>query len=163
MRILLTDRGGRRFSNVAIAAASLVAAGTASAQFFPPQLPSDDFVWTWGRSLPEAEKRGFSDLDVRGSESSFQCHLTAKLSIASSRTASDLRQLENELRSSLFFIQTVANTMYYLEQSFDLDWAVLDCDKYEDDPDEATSAEREDKARERAERARERRRAREQE
>jgi hypothetical protein len=142
--------------------ASVFAAGAASAQFFPLQLPREDFIWTWGRRIPELENRRFPDLDIQGTEGGFRCELTAKLSPGNSMTQPEIRQLETDLRTNLYFVQAVANTMYYLDQGFDLEWGVLDCDKYEEETDEATRQEREDKARERAERARERRRERQQ-
>ena len=155
---------GRWLRSLPLLAVVVGVSGTAAAQFNPyTQLPSEDFIWTWGRRIPELEDRRFEDIDVRGNEAAFRCRLQAKLSPGSIMSDNEVRQLENDLQTNLFFVQAVANAMYYLDQCFDLDWAVLDCDKYQDDPDEATQQERENKAREKAERARERRRSRQEE
>ena len=62
----------------------------------------------------------------------------------------------------MFFVQAVANSMYYLELQRDLGYATLDCirPQVDRDADEEARTEREAKARERAARERERRRAR---
>jgi hypothetical protein len=136
----------------------------ASAQFgFPGQynLPQNDFRWVWGRDSEAAFSR-FEDFSIRGGESGFDCTLRGGLSPASRMSRVEIRDLESDLRTSLFFIQSSANAMYILDQQRDLDWAVLECAKQEAEERTAEeSAERESKARARAERRRDRRRARE--
>lgn len=148
---------------VALASA---AATTATAQFgLPMQLPENDFVWTWGRGQRQGAdaRRGIEDFNVIGNDGGFRCQLTGKMSISAGLGSSETRALEEQLRSSLFFIQDSAYTMNQYDSYRYIDWAVLDCKKPEANETEADLAEREAKARERAERARERRRARERE
>jgi hypothetical protein len=157
----------KRTVQLAAAIASLTAlvlvTPCANAQFgLPMQLPKEDFIWMWGK-LRDAQQTGFADFSITGGESGFRCELTGRLSPASGISAPEIRDLENYLRSSLFFIQEAATAMNQMEYNRSISWAQLNCDKYEDDPDEATSQEREDRARERAERKREQRRAREEE
>jgi len=139
--------------------------GFAAAQVrFPMQLPENDFVWTWGRANGLDDRRRFAeDFSVVGGEAGFRCELAGKMSLARGSTVTEMRDLENRLQTSLFFIQDTATLMYELDYYNDLDWAVLDCKKQEANETEADLQEREDKARERAERARERRRARDDE
>lgn len=139
--------------------------GLAAAQFgFPGvvNLPRNDFRWVWGDAEDALTGRS-RDFSINGNEAGFRCELTGSLSPASRMTRMEIRELEGNLRTSLFFIQSSANTMYILDQQRDIDWAVLDCAKQGDQ--ELTAEETqalEDKARERAERRRDRRRAREQ-
>jgi len=123
-------------------------------------LPDDDFRWNWGLSGPEAERFGSPDIEVRGSESFFQCELTAKTRTLS-MTMDEIRALEDEIRVALNFVYAVNEAMYYLDQSRRLDWAILDCEKYDAPPTSPEkSAEREAEAREKMLRELERRRAR---
>jgi len=137
-------------------------AGPAQAQFGIPGLvnyPNNDFKWVWGRER-ELTRRGFEDFSLGGYDGGFQCTLTGKLGPGSRITDSEVRAMENDLRTSSFFIQDAANAMYVLDQQRQIDWAELDCVKHVDDADAAELQEREDKARAKAERDRERRRAR---
>jgi hypothetical protein len=118
-----------------------------AAQFGMVTLPQDDFVWNWG---DVERRRGIEDFSVAGNEGRFRCELAGAFGPGSRLTSADARQLENELRSSLFFIQAAAQAMYVLDSRRDLDWATLDCQ--EPEPTEASEAERA----ERLERARER-------
>jgi hypothetical protein len=137
--------------------------GPAVAQLrLPMQLPENDFVWTWGRATGLADQRRLSeDFSMVGSEAGFRCELTGKMSLARGTSPTEMREFENRLQTSLFFIQDTANVMYQLDVYREIDWAVLDCKKPEANETEADLDEREAKARERAERRRERRRARE--
>lgn len=144
--------------------ALLLGASNAEAQAFPGfvNLPANNFVWIWGRR-DEALTRRSSDFAVSGNEAGFRCDLTVKQHPASRLTRADQRQLENNLRTSLAFIQDAANTMSILEQRREIDWAVLDCKKPTDeDLTEAERQERVDRALERARAEQQRRRAREQ-
>lgn len=141
-------------------------AATASAQLggFPLQLPENDFVWVWGRAQRgENGRRGIDDINIVASDGGFRCQFTAKMGIGSGMSPSEIRNLEEQLRSSLFFIQDTTYTMNVYDDYRRVDWAVLDCRKPEVNETEAELAEREAKARERAERRRERRRSREDE
>lgn len=148
----------------AVAAALLAATltpGPAAAQFGRINYPQNDFRWFWGRQGDELQRRGFADFDIRGTDAGFECTLEGSIHPGSRLSTREVRELENELRSSLFFIESAANTMYALDQRRDIDWAELDCVKSVDDASESELHEREQKALERAKRARERRRARE--
>ena len=123
-------------------------------------LPQNDFTWNWG---DEALARGGNrQLSMFGSESGFRCELNARMRLTSRLSRQDIRSLENSIRDNVFFVQAVANSMYYLEIQRDLGYATLDCvrPQVDRDQDEEARTEREEKARERAARERERRRAR---
>ncbi|MEO8465076.1 MAG: hypothetical protein ABI640_07015 [Gammaproteobacteria bacterium] len=124
------------------------------------QLPKDNFIWHWGNGREEAKQTGFADLDLQGSESTFQCHLTARFHASSDLGPTEIRQLESDLRTRLDFIYAVSQEMNYLDQMRSLDWATLDCKHPEATPfSEEKKAERENAAREKMLRELERRRA----
>jgi hypothetical protein len=126
-------------------------------------LPQNNFIWNWGDTVESGKRRGFADFDLDGGEAGFQCHLTARLRVSATASPTDVRQLENDLRTRLDFIYAASQTMNYLDQMRELDWATLDCKKPEPGPvDEAKRAEREDAAREKMLRELERRRAKQQ-
>jgi hypothetical protein len=121
--------------SIGTAAAVLVVAFVglpAHAQFgaFPVNLPKDDFTWNWG-DVERSRGRNFPDFSMTGNEGGFRCSLEGKLRLGSNYSPQAMRQLENDLRSSLYFIQEAANTMNSLDLRRDLDWATLDCDKPE--------------------------------
>lgn len=149
----------RRIRVCATMVVALLCAGPALAQFGQVNYPQSDFRWVWGNERDLA-RRGFEDFSVSGNDAGFQCTLKGRLHPGSRLTQTDIRALENELRTTLFFIQRAANTMYVLDQQRDIDWAELDCVKHVDDASAAELREREEKARAKAERDRERRRAR---
>jgi hypothetical protein len=148
----------------AAAAVLLLAAapldGTLAQFGFPVNLPQNDFRWVWGRNEVVSPRGG--DFDVRGGEGGFRCTLSARLSPGSRLSRVDVRNIERELQTSLFFIQSAANTMSLLDRQRELDWGVLECAKSQPaERDAEESQERVNKALERAERRRDRRRARE--
>lgn len=155
----------RSLTTLAIACASApLWVGTAAAQFGNPfvQLPADDFTWFWG-AHDENGTRGFEDVDVEGNESKFHCQLTAKLSGATQLSTSDVRNLEDQLRGSLAFIQASASMMNQLEFQRDIRWAKLACKAPKPGPQtEKQKAEIEAKAKEKALRAQAKRRERQQ-
>ena len=125
-------------------------------------LPKSDFVWHWGE-LNLERRFGTADIDIRGGEAQFRCELTARLRPASPVSVSELRDLEMQLSTRLDFIYAVSETMNYLEYQRALDWATLNCEKFEAEPASADErAERESAAREKMLRELERRRARQQ-
>lgn len=112
---------------------------TVGAQFsggFPGQmnLPKSDFTWTWGRK-PNGEVR-FEDFSVLGNELSFRCDLTGRLRIGSRLSRMDIRNLENELRGQMSFIQSATYMMNNLDANRELEWATLEC-KLPEPPDES--------------------------
>jgi hypothetical protein len=135
--------------------------GAAPAQFGLYTLPNSDFTWNWGR--PENRRGSFTDIDVNGHEAGFDCRLTAELRPGSQLSPTDIREIENELRTRLDFIRAASDMMNALESRLDLDWAQLVCTKRGDSTSSITEEEkleRENKARERMMREVERRRAR---
>ena len=145
---------------IAAAAAQLMPA-TADAQGFYT-LPKDDFIWNWG-DVAEAQQRGMADIEVSGGESFFRCDLTARLRASSSRSPTDMRAIEMDLRQRLDFIYAASEAMNYLEYSRELEWARLDCKRQGDsNSDPETRAERESEARDKMLRELERRRERQQ-
>jgi hypothetical protein len=125
----------------AVAGALILAcqATPARAQFgaFPVNLPKDDFTWNWG-DLERSKDKRFADFDANGGEEGFRCTLEGKLSAGSRMSPSEIRQLENDLGASLYFIEAATNAMNTLDYQRQLDWAILDCDKPE--PTEADAA-----------------------
>tara|TARA_Y100000588_G_C14114434_1_gene864458 strand:+ start:316 stop:717 length:402 start_codon:yes stop_codon:yes gene_type:complete len=123
-------------------------------------LPQNDFTWNWGDET--LARGGHRQLSMIGSESGFRCELDARMRITSRLSRQDIRNLENQIRNNVFFVQAVANSMYYLELQRDLGYATLNCvrPQVDRDADEEARANRETRARERAARERERRRAR---
>lgn len=105
---------------------------TSSAQFntgFQGQmnLPQNDFTWTWGDQ--RSAGRGFGDISIFGVDAGFRCDLTGKLRSGSGLSRMELRELENDLRASTFFVQAAANAMNDLDVRRELDWAKLECKK----------------------------------
>jgi hypothetical protein len=134
----------------------------AAAQLGLYTLPRSDFVWNWGRVDLE-RRHGTADIELSGSESSFNCDLTARMRASSPMSMSEVRELENELRTRLDFIYAASELMNYLEYQRALDWATLDCKRHEPEPNSPEeSAQRESEAREKMLRELERRRARQQ-
>lgn len=124
------------------------------------QLPSDPFVWNWGRNLREYRDR--PDFTINGFQDKFQCKLTG--SFRPSSRMSDFynqRDFEQSLSSTLYFIEDATAALNYYYRQGDLQWAMLDCQVPEGQPTDEATQERVDRALERAERARERRRSRE--
>lgn len=158
-----TTRRAGAFALVAL----LLSGGHAHAQFGTPfpgfvQLPAEDFTWVWGGADEEEMNRRSPDFDTKGFEAGFACTLTGRLRPGRAFDRSELRAFERDLANSLAFIQTSAESMTSLDRNLDLDWAVLDCDKRDDEPlSEEEEQQRNDRALEKAIRDRERRRARE--
>lgn len=150
-----------RIAVALVAAATLVLllANVAVGQLGMYTLPQDDFRWNWGDVGPD-DKPGMADIQVSGTESVFRCELSARTRPSSVLGPTDYRQLENDLRTRLDFIFAVSEAMNYLDQTRNLDWAVLDCKRPEEQPvDAATSEKRQNDAREKMLRELERRRA----
>jgi len=149
-----------RILALAAPAATLLFATGAVAQFGLYTLPRSDFRWNWGETNLE-RRFGQADIQMRGSESFFDCELTARFGASSNMTHADIRAIRDSLSTRLDFIYAVSETMYYLEQDRDIDWATLDCKKYESEASSPeASAERQNEAREKMLRELERRRAR---
>jgi hypothetical protein len=123
-------------------------------------LPKSDFVWNWGTADLE-RRRGAADIEVNGGEAQFRCELSAQMRPSSTMTELELREIEKDLTTRLDFIYASSEAMNYLENQRVLEWAVLDCKKYEaaeKSPEE--KATREQEAREKMLRELERRRER---
>ena len=134
----------------------------AAAQLPLYTLPNNDFRWNWGSANLD-QRRGTADIEVSGSESFFTCDFTARMRPSSPMSVTEIRALENELRTRLDFIYAVSEKMYYLDLNRSIDWATLDCKRYEPEPaSPEEKAERESEAREKMLRELERRRARQQ-
>lgn len=143
--------------SIALSQTARAQLGSAIPGFY--NLPNSDFTWIWG-AANELELRGSADFHARGRESSFDCELTANISPASSYTQSEIRQMENQIGTSLAFIQEAAYLMQDWEYNRVIMWGKLACTKLEIDPDAEAEQHRLDRALERARRDRERRRAR---
>lgn len=138
----------QRVAPTLIVLAAALTCGAAQAQFGAFNLPSGDFAWQWGN--PERLGR-FHDFSINGSEADFRCELTGKLSAGSRMSQVDVRQMESDLASSLYFIEQATNTMNVLDQQRELDWAALNCVKAKPrEPDAEKRKEIEDKARAKA-------------
>jgi hypothetical protein len=150
----------RLLIQVAIAAAAC-APTLAQAQLGMYQLPKDDFIWNWGRT-GEASRTAFEDFEVRGGELGFSCVLTGGVGASGRLSPSDIRELENTLRSRMDFIYAAATYMNDLvDVQRAISWARLKCEKFEPTPStEEEKAEREARAKEKMQKEIERRRAR---
>lgn len=155
----------RAFSWRSLPLIALVATGV-SAQINIPnivQLPTEDFVWNWGRvtgaGFDNPERPEFT---IQGTEAGFRCTLTGSFRVSSRmRDFSEMREFEQSLNGSLYFIQDATETLNYYTQTNDLGWATLDCAIPEaSEVSQDREQQRLDRAIERAERARERRRSR---
>ncbi len=134
----------------------------ADAQLGMYTLPKSDFVWNWGEVSPE-RRFGHPDIEVSGGEGGFRCDLDARIHPSSSLTTTQVSEFEMPLNQRLDFIYAVSEAMNELERQRYLDWAVLDCKKFDPGPVSAEeSAERQNDAREKMLRELERRRARQQ-
>jgi hypothetical protein len=139
-------------------------AGAASAQPSIPQivtLPTEDFTWPWGETRPidDVERPEFT---VSGVERAFQC--TAKGSFKPGSRMRDtyaMREFEQALNGSIYFIQEATATLNQLDLSNDLQWAIMECIIPESTESEQEIQEDIDRALERAQREREKRRERE--
>lgn len=150
----------RRLGTV-LAAGTLTATGALAQLNLPRivQLPTQDFVWPWG-SAATGDRLTRPDFDIKGIEERFQCTLTGAFKPGSHmRDFYPLRNFEQSLSSTLYFIQDATNAMNDLYLSNELQWATLDCAIPDVPEDEEKRQERVDKALERARRERERRRA----
>jgi hypothetical protein len=145
---------------IAAIGAQLVPLGAVDAQLGLYTLPRNDFVWNWGNTREDL-RRGAADIEVSGNESIFRCDLTAQIRASSSLSTTDVRAIEQELQARLDFIYAASEMMNQLEYSHNLDWATLDCKKYEAAPSTPEQrAERESEARDKMLRELERRRER---
>jgi hypothetical protein len=141
------------------AAAATLWAATAAAQYFY-QLPNADFRWNWGE-VREDKRFGQPDIEMTGGEANFDCQFTLRFRPTADMTVTAIRDFRDGLARRLDFIYAVSEQMYYLEQNRDVDWATLDCKKFEAEPKTADEiAERQNEAREKMMRELERRRAR---
>jgi hypothetical protein len=142
-----------------VAAATVGFATDAAAQYFY-QLPNADFKWNWGE-VREDRRFGHADIDMTGGEANFDCQFTLRFRPTANMTVTDIRNFRDELGRRLDFIYAVSEQMYYLEQNRDVDWATLDCKKFQAEPKTADEiAERQNEARDKMLRELERRRAR---
>jgi hypothetical protein len=134
----------------------------AAAQLGLYTLPKTDFVWNRGE-LNLERRFGIADIEISGHESSFRCDLKARVRPSSPLSPTEIRAIESELQTRLDFIYAVSQYMNSLEYQRALDWATLDCKKYEPEPASPEErANRENEAREKMLRELERRRARQQ-
>ena len=142
----------------AATAAAVLFATSAIAQFYT--LPNASFKWHWGDTNLE-RRFGHADLEMTGGESFFDCELTARFRPTANATPSYIRAIRDSLATRLDFIYAVSETMYNLELNREIDWATLDCTRFEPEPrSPEASAERQSEAREKMLRELERRRAR---
>jgi hypothetical protein len=146
---------------IAVGAALLAGpfvAEPARAQAFPGyNIPNNNFTWVWGD--PE-NKSIAEDIRASGTDAGFRCELNGKLRFGSGLSELDINKLEQQLQTSLSFIQETSDLMNLLDRQFDLDWATLACAKPEPAPvDEATRLERETRAKEKMQKELARRRA----
>jgi hypothetical protein len=125
-------------------------------------LPSNDFVWNWGSTDLE-RRRGTADIEMSGGEGQFRCDLKAQMRASSTMTPNDYRTIEQELSGRLDFIYATSEAMNTLEYQRVLEWATLDCKKYQAPEKTAEEkATREQEARDKMLRELERRRERQQ-
>lgn len=149
---------------VVMASASAIPTADALAQLNLPtiiQLPTDPFVWNWGRTM-RGDDRQRPEFTIQGIQQQFHCTLTGAFRLGSRmRDFYNQREFEQSLSSTLYFIEDATAALNYYYRQVELQWATLDCTIPEGEPTDEKTEERVDRALERAERARERRRSRE--
>lgn len=154
----------KSLSLISIAALSLSIGTSASAQLSLPtivQLPSDDFVYTWGDNI-SVDDRERPDFTIQGAELPFDCTLNGAFRPGSRmRDYYNLREFELALQQTIYFVQDATRILNDLYLANHLNWAIMDCVIPETTESEEATQERVDKALERALRDRERRRERE--
>ena len=147
---------------VVVAAANAMLTTEAMAQLNVPtiiQLPTDPFVWNWGRST-RGDQRDRPEFTIEGNERQFYCTMTGSFKLGSRmRDFYETREFEQSLNGTLYFIQDATAALNYYYSTNDLQWATLDCQIPEGEASPEKEQERVDRALERAERARERRRS----
>jgi len=155
----------RAFSRLGLLVTALVATAAAAQLTVPRivQLPAEDFVWNWGNRSGAFAEGGprRPDFSITGGERGFSCTLTGAFSLGSRmRDFYNLRAFEQQLSTTLYFIQdsTYELNGYYSQNQ--LDWATLDCKIPDNVVSQDKQQERLDRAVERALRDRERRRER---
>ena len=148
----------RIFVLAAAAATTLLATGAAAQYLY--NLPAASFTWHWGEKVLD-RRFGHADITMNGGEANFDCEFTVRFRPTSNMDNTDIRAFRDTLATRLDFIYAVSEQMYYMELNRDIDWATLDCEKFEPVPrSPEESAERQDEAREKMLRELERRRAR---
>jgi hypothetical protein len=110
----------------AVCMLALAAPEAAQAQW-GVNLPRGDFTWVWGDQRRAEARRG-ADFNLSGSDRGFHCQLHARLRPSSRLTRMDVRQIENDLRTAMSFVDAVVYTMNGLDYNRHIDWAVLDCE-----------------------------------
>ena len=126
-------------------------------------LPTTDFVWNWGSTNLE-QRRGTADIQMqrRGSAVSLRAD-GADTRVEHDDAERLSRRSSRSSAARLDFIYAVSEAMNYLEYQRVLEWATLDCKKYEAPEKTAEEkATREEEAREKMLRELERRRERQQ-
>jgi hypothetical protein len=140
-------------------AAMLLLATGGEAQYFY-NLPNADFRWNWGE-IREDRRFGHADITMNGGEAGFDCEFTVRFRPTSNMSPADIRAFRDSLATRLDFIYAVSESMYYMDQDRSIDWATLDCKKFEPEPrTPEESAQKQNEAREKMLRELERRRAR---
>jgi hypothetical protein len=130
---------------------AMLAPSLASAQFGILNYPNEDFIWRWANARDAEPRLGPEDFEARGQEATFDCVLTGALSPGSHVTDLELKEMEYQLQSSLFFIQASAELMNELELQREIAWATLDCKKPQPSEQDAAELEEEvERARQKA-------------
>ena len=145
-------------------AAALLFTTTTLAQLAVPrivQLPTTDFVWDWGNARGDERLR--PHFQMVGRERAFTCDLQGSFKPGSHmRDFENMREFEQQLNSTLYFIQDSTYLLNDLYLQNHVQWARLDCklpEETERNPDKVQ--EDLDRALERARRDQQRRRERE--
>lgn len=145
-----------RATLIAALCACALAPHVASAQF-GYTIPNQNFIWNWGKGEGHGARQDFA---VRGGEAGFNCDLTGAMRVGHDLSPTERIAFEQQLSTSIQFIYDATTLMNQLDLQFSLDWAQLDCKKYEAKPlTEEQKAERESRARSKAQAEVERRRA----
>ncbi|HEX5418659.1 MAG TPA: hypothetical protein VFY39_01535 [Gammaproteobacteria bacterium] len=112
----------------AVFALTIAVQSSAHAQF-GVQLPKSDFTWNWGEQREISSAKKFPDFTLKGGEAGFNCDLDGKMRLGSNYSLGDIRQIEDEITTSPYFIEASASIMNVLDQQRDLEWATLACTK----------------------------------
>lgn len=152
----------RGFSRLSASLLALVTTGIAAQIPVIYTLPTEDFVYEWGRGTSSSfEERDRPQFTITGVERVFRCTMTGAFRLGSRmRDFYEMRDFEQSLSGTLYFISDAVDALNYYYRSNDLDWATLDCKIPDNESTEDKAQQRLERAVERAERQRERRRRR---
>lgn len=128
----LTCRIGAASACAALLAVPVFATAQMPRVPVPIMLPDRDFTWVWGNRRRAMQGRT-PDFTIFAVDFSFNCELTGRVSPQSLWARGDIDDMEIAVRSHGSFIEGSLIVMNQLESQRILDWAQLDCERFDGD------------------------------